>query len=148
MFSVQEKLLGKRVFDRRVYVFALAIFLLFVFDAVAIYFSWYYYYEWIDIPVHITGGFILALLFYYLTFANRWTRHLVGLVRSKDVIFTVMTFWVLVVAIGWEIVEFVAGRTRLSPKFPVDTFTDISVTVLGAYVAYLLVKELRIKYLK
>ncbi len=143
MFSLQTKLFGKKIFDRRIYIFVAAIGALFVFDAIAIYNSWYFYYAWVDIPVHIAGGLILGVLFYFVVFTNRFTGLLFNIRRNRQTVFSVMIFWVLVTAISWEIVEFVWGRTMVSPKFIPDTFLDIIATVSGALLAYIGVKLLK-----
>jgi len=140
MFSLQTTLFGKKFFDRRIYLFIGAIIALFAFDAVAIYNSWYFYYAWVDIPVHITGGLILSVLFYYIAFTNRYTGLMFGVIRNRQTVFSVMIFWVLVTAIGWEIAEFLYGRTIISPKFIPDTFLDIIATVGGALLGYIGVK--------
>ena len=136
MFSLQTKLFGKKIFDRRIYLFVAAIALLFTFDAIAIYNSWYFYYAWVDIPVHLTGGFILSILFYYIVFTNKFTGLLFGVVRNRQSVFSVMIFWVLVTAIGWEIAEFLYGRTVVSLKLIPDTYLDIVVTTCGALFGY------------
>jgi|GEM_PF-4472931 len=143
MFSLQTKLFGKKIFDRRIYLFIAAIVALFTFDAIAIYNSWYFYYAWVDVPVHITGGLILSILFYYVVFTNRFTGLLFNIKRTKQSVFSIMIFWVLVTAIGWEIAEFLYGRTVVSPRLVPDTFLDIIATVVGALLGYLGVKMLK-----
>lgn len=140
MISIQQKLFGTKIFDRRIYLFATAVLLLFVFDAVAVYFSWYWTHQWLDIPVHAIAGLLVSIMLYYLVFANRTTALFLGIQRTKEDVFSVMVFWVLVVAISWEIVEFVFGRTYLSPNFGLDLFLDITVTCLGAVVGYIIIK--------
>ena len=147
MDKIQNRIFGQTIFDRRIYLFVIAIGLLFLFDLGAIYLSLYYVFEWIDIPVHVTGGFILALLFYYVAYANTVTCNFFKLPRNKHYIFSTMVFWVLVVAVSWEIVEFVLGRTVISPKLPLDTFTDILATVTGSLISYGIIKQWRIKKL-
>lgn len=143
MFSLQQTLLGRRLFDRRIYLFVFAIVGLFVFDAIAVHFSWYWTYQWLDIPVHIVAGLLVSLLMYYLVFANSWTARRLAVVPGRQEIFSAMVFWVLVIAISWEIVEFIGGRTYLSPKFATDLFVDIVVTCVGALVGYTLITRFR-----
>ena len=144
MFSLQKTVLGTRVFDRRIYVFVMAIVGLFLFDGVAVYFTWYWKYQWLDIPVHFIAGLILSMLFYYLVFTNQVTAWWLKIKRNKRNTFTVMVFWVLVVAVGWEIFEFMWGRTHLSSKFAVDLFLDITVTCGGALVGYWTIKRYKL----
>lgn len=140
MFSIQQSLFGKRLFDKRVYLFVFAVAGLLGFDALAIYFSWYWVHWWLDIPVHMVGGLILALLFYYMVFANHRTRLFFGLSRNKQSIFSTMVFWVLVVAIGWEALELWAGRSRIAPNYALDLFLDIVTTTVGALFAYVAIR--------
>lgn len=124
------------------YLFVAAITGLLVFDLLAVEHSWYWTHRWLDIPVHAVGGLILSLLFYYLVFSNSRTSSVFGLNRSdRTAVFSTMVFWVLVVAVGWEIVEFIGGRTYLSPQYAVDLFVDISVTCMGALVGYVIVRQ-------
>lgn len=145
MISLQNKLFGRRFFDRRIYLFVAAIGVLFAFDGVAIYFSWYWTHQWLDVPVHAVAGLILSTLFYYVVFTNQYTARLLCIERTKQSLFHVMVFWVMVTAICWEIVEFVAGRSVLSPKFAGDLFTDIVVTCLGGLIGYTVIKILKLE---
>lgn len=137
MFSLQKTVLGKRWFDRRIYLLISAVVGLLVFDLVAVERSWYWTHRWLDIPVHAVGGLILSLLLYYLVFLNYRTSSMFTLDHfDKTAVFSTMVFWTLVVAVGWEIVEFIGGRTYLSPQYAADLFVDISVTCIGALVGY------------
>ena len=126
------------IFDRGVYLSLLALLFLFAFDALAVYFSWYWTYLWLDIPVHLTAGLILSLVLYYLVYPREratltWRKEK----KSREV-FSTMVFWVLVIAISWEILEFIAGRTFLSSSFAPDLFLDIVATSLGSLLGYAL----------
>ena len=136
MFSLQKTILGTRIFDRRVYLFLGAILTLFVFDGVAIHYSLYYFHRWLDIPVHLAAGALVGMLMYYFVFANHVSAKWLNAPRTGMSVFLVMVLGVLVVAVGWEVVEFLAGRTVVSPRLVPDTLLDLFVGVAGAVGAY------------
>lgn len=136
MVSIQRIIFNTRYFDRRVYVFIGAVGGIILFDVYAVAHSMYYLHWWLDLVVHFTGGLILGLALYYLLYANRYTARLIKLDLNRRQVFSSVVFWVLVVAITWEIIEFLYGRTFLSLNFPLDLFLDISTTSLGSLVAY------------
>lgn len=136
MISLQKTILGFKAFDRRIYVFIGAFVLLFCFDALAIHFSLYYFHRWVDIPVHIGGGLLLAILFYYIVFANSYSRALLHVTHSYKNIFLTMVVYVFGTAVVWEIFEYIIGRTYMSPRYIPDTTLDIFSSVCGAIMAY------------
>jgi len=142
---IQKRIFGIQLFDRRIYFFAAAIGMLFVFDMLAIYLSLYYHYRWIDIPVHATGGFLLAALFFYIVFSNKVTKSMFGRIKDTTQVFTVSVFWVFVVAFLWEVFELIIGRTSIRLSTTPDMFADIIVTTVGAGMFYLIYKTIRMK---
>jgi hypothetical protein len=141
MVSIQRILFNQRIFDRRVYLFFAAVLGIILFDLFAIAHALYFTHWWLDIAVHLIGGMILALLLYYLAYANTRTATLLGLLRTREHMFSLMVFWVLVVALGWEVVEFIYGRTFLTPNYALDLFLDICSTSGGAVLAYVYVRH-------
>ncbi|MFW0870861.1 MAG: hypothetical protein ACKKL4_00135 [Patescibacteria group bacterium] len=140
MISIQHILFKKRYFDRRVYAFIVAFSAIIVFDIYAVANVMYYRYGWLDNPVHLIAGWMLGLALYYLVYANVYTAKYFNQKLERAQVFSVVVFWVLVVALTWEVVEFLYGRTFLSPNFALDLFLDISMTSLGALMAYLMIR--------
>ncbi len=80
----------------------------------------YWTYRWLDIPMHILGGFALgSLIIAFLM------RHKPGM------------FWLLMlgVAIGWEVFEVLIGMPRPT-DYPLDTLKDLIDDGVGALIAY------------
>ena len=126
----------KLPFDRRIFLYAALFSVVGLFDLVAIYYSLYFYHEWLDIPVHFIAGFILGGFFYYIFFTNRKTWSVLRLKNTEESIFTTVVFWVFVTAVAWEIIELWYGRVKITPAYFPDTFLDICVGTFGALVFY------------
>ena len=126
-----------RFFDKRIYVFLTVFLVIGVFDLIAIKYSLYFFHEWIDIPVHFLAGFFVGALYFYLIYSNPRTRKLIRVPRKQQNVFDTSVFWVFVTAMTWEIVEFLFGRSYISPAYFPDTFLDIVATTFGGYVLYL-----------
>lgn len=103
-------------------------------------FSWYFVHPWVDIPMHIAGGFWLGLLFFYLFTERRQ-------VLPRDVslwptVFLCLGF-VALVGIGWELYEYIAsaflgGRMDFgdsSPGAHFDTLKDLFDDLVGGGLA-------------
>lgn len=140
--STVIEFIGK-FFDKRIYVFVGLFILLFGFDLLAIKYTLYWQYRWIDIPVHFLGGFFLGGLFFYLIFSNPKTKKMVKLPRTPRNVFGVSVFGVFLAAALWEVVEFVFGRTSISPAYIPDTTLDLVAGTLGGYLFFLLYKKIR-----
>lgn len=141
-YAYDMKFIAK-FFDKRIYVFASLFIALFAFDFIAVQYSLYYYYRWIDVPVHFLGGFFLAALYFYIIFSNPTTKKFVGVPRNRRTILTTTVVLVLLTAIAWEVIEFAVGRTVMSPAFIPDTTLDLIAGTFGGYIFYLLYSELR-----
>ncbi len=130
-------------FDRRIYIFVLLFGALLGFDLLAVKYSLYFYYRWIDIPVHFLGGFFLAGLYFYVVYSNPRTRRWIRIERKPRNVFTTTVLLVLATAIAWEIIEFIVGRTVISPAYWPDTIIDVAVGTLGGYIFFLLYRTIR-----
>ena len=84
----------------------------------------YWYYVWLDVPVHFLGGLTLAML-------------CIGLLRSFRPVSFVL--FMSVVVVGWELFEFVI-QTEREANFFFDTALDLLMGSLGALGAYLLAR--------
>jgi hypothetical protein len=81
---------------------------------------WYWYFPWLDIPVHILGGAFMAAAS-------------VGVLRS----YKPRAFLLVVVAgaLGWEFFEFVINVEH-EANFVLDTALDLLMDTLGIVLAY------------
>jgi hypothetical protein len=111
------------------------IFLISFFHFLSISNSWYWTYRWLDIPVHIVGGFWVALTFLwvllYVNFSDDIKKH-------KKKMFLLMMSSVLFTSIIWEVSELFLGITYVEASvYFEDTITDIFSGMFGGYIAFL-----------
>lgn len=94
----------------------------------------YWHLPWLDIPMHLFGGAVVAL----------------GVYTMRDLRFIaprVVQLWsvvaiVLVVAIIWEVFELLAG-VPIRDDFVLDTSIDLVMGLAGAFIGYFIGKSLR-----
>jgi hypothetical protein len=83
---------------------------------------------WIDIPMHILGGFVWSYLFINLNSYFKFNF------KIKHIL-----FFVLLIAIIWEIYEIITGVANLNildSKYGIpDTLQDITFGLFGAFLA-------------
>ncbi|HEY4489458.1 MAG TPA: hypothetical protein VJA87_03175 [Candidatus Paceibacterota bacterium] len=81
---------------------------------------WYWYFPWLDVPVHFLGGAFMATA-------------VVGVLKN----FRPKTFLLIVVAgaVGWEFFELLINVER-EKNFLFDTSLDLLMDVLGIVLAY------------
>jgi len=84
----------------------------------------YWTYRWLDVPMHILGGFALASLLVAFLFRFRPGYFLLGMV---------------VVAVGWEVFEAFIGIPRPA-DYLFDTATDVLNDAIGGSLAYILAR--------
>lgn len=85
---------------------------------------WYWYYPWLDVPVHFLGGAFMAAA-------------VVGVLGSyKPKTFALV---VLTGAIGWELFELAINVER-EANFVLDTSLDLLMDALGAIFVYVLAR--------
>jgi len=89
----------------------------------------YWYYSWLDILMHLSGGFLFVATWFYLN-SKSWLNYFL----SKP-IFQPM-FLLLVVVIGWEFYQLYSS-TILKDNYIFDTVTDITFGLIGGLVAFL-----------
>lgn len=96
----------------------------------------FYYYYWLDIPMHIIGGLILSL-FISLIVVRKDTSH-------KELQFTIKNFfwiiyWSVLIGILWEYFEHFFKLRELTNNTLVDTLTDIGNDLLGAILGIVII---------
>jgi hypothetical protein len=93
----------------------------------------YLYYEiwWLDIPMHMLGGLGLALFFIS-----------VSQIRGRNVSYLSILLSVFVIAIAWEVYEYVYGVLGIQEwNGWFDTIKDIIDGLVGGSIAYWLHKK-------
>src|ERR1035437_330704 len=75
-----------------------------VFHYFAIKYSWYWKYRWIDIPVHLVGGFWVSLTALWICLK---IKHIDNIFGYKKKALIVMLSSVLIVGIFWELFELI-----------------------------------------
>jgi hypothetical protein len=85
----------------------------------------YWYYRWLDIPMHILGG--AALGAFLLAFFN--VRHALA-----------YFFLMFVLVIGWEVFEFIGRISTGQADYWSDTLFDVGNGILGSLLPYLVAR--------
>lgn len=117
----------KHVVSSLVYLVALLCLSVFVFDPT----NMYYELPWLDIPVHIMGGFGVASL----------TLALASYANKKLSLAMLMSVYILV-ALGWELYEITKDLTTGSTLNGwSDTIYDVINGAIGSIGAYYLLKK-------
>ena len=111
-------------------VIVVLVFVLGVVNASALYWHLYFYIWWLDIPMHLLGGFwvaLSALVFYYDT---RWKYKKD---RTSAFAFRYAFLVTLAVGLGWEAFELLADKLSGTINVNIgDTLSDIMNDMIGA----------------
>jgi len=94
----------------------------------ALQWSLYWYFVWLDVPVHFAGGAWLAL-------AGSWLLLRFGYGHEVRYVFMI----VIAGSIGWELFEAWAGVPRDS-NFLFDSVLDLTMDVAGGIVGFILAR--------
>lgn len=100
-----------------------------VFHTLAIELNWYWIWRWFDIPMHILGGIIIALLAYFLLIALENPN------PASWYAFVIMVGVTVVVGLGWELFELYFEVT-FERTAGFDTLKDMVMDVIGAVIAW------------
>lgn len=91
--------------------------------------NFYFEYKWLDIPMHILGGFLFTNLF-------------INLSNNKNVNFRNILIFILFIGISWEILEYALDIINLKSFVGwFDTIKDLFDDIIGAYIAFVLYKS-------
>lgn len=123
--------------DKKSYPWPLFLFILIIliFQVIAEYFYWYWRIWWFDMPMHFAGGLWAGLSILWLVFlSGKFKRNIPQSARS---IFTIGVCSVLVIAIVWEIFEYIVQIIfpHGVPYDIVDSLSDIFWGFMGGIVA-------------
>ena len=93
--------------------------------------SWlYWYYDWLDIPMHFTGAFLLMATWFYFS-----TKTIFSNLTKKPIFHPI--FLLILIIIAWEVFQLLLGKP-ISANYVNDTRTDLVVGLIGGLVGYIL----------
>jgi hypothetical protein len=96
----------------------------------------YYELRWLDIPMHMLGGFLFASLFIYFSLYKKSNNKYLKINYKNIIIF------VLFVGVVWEVYEYIHDIIRQVEWRGVgDTSKDLVNDIIGASIAFLLNKN-------
>ncbi len=106
-------------------------------NAVALEFSLYWKYLWLDVPMHLLGGFCVALGYSIIPFFG---ITLPKIFHSKWAYLSV----VLLVGLAWEVFEFGFGISIANDAENLipDTSMDLVLDLLGGYAGYVVAQRM------
>lgn len=106
-----------------------------VFHYLSIKYSWYWTFRWLDIPVHILGGFWVSLTTIWVCLK---AKHIESIYDYKKKVLFLMLVSVLSIAIFWEVFELVFGVTSLEKYgYWQDSLSDISNGFVGGIISFI-----------
>ena len=104
-----------------------------IYQHYALKYSWFWTYKWSDIPIHIAGGFWVALTTLWICLKVKHIDNIYG--YKKKSIFA-MLISVLIIAILWEIFELIFRITSLADAgYWRDNLLDILNSFIGGVIA-------------
>ncbi len=96
------------------------------------------YYElwWLDIPMHIFGGFLFALLFIYFSIYKKSSSKYLS-INYKNIL-----LFVLFIGVIWEVYEYLHDIMRDQVwRGWTDTIKDLCNDMFGASIAYIIKRK-------
>ena len=102
-------------------------------QGIATYWHLYFYIWWLDIPMHILGGFWIALFVLSYSYGEKGLDMKDNSVKATIIVGLMTTF---IIGVGWEIFERLVDQINNLNNFDfVDTISDICNDVIGASLA-------------
>ena len=91
--------------------------------------SWlYWYYTWLDIPMHLFGAFLVIMTWFYLS-QKAWLSELF----KKPILNPI--FILIIIIVTWEIYQILSGKP-ISSNYVADTRMDLIVGFIGGILSY------------
>ena len=93
---------------------------------------WYFTHRWIDILMHVLGGFWVAVtsLWIYLEYTKR------EVISRKQKLFIIF-LPIILLGICWEVFELMSGNTFMhTSNFYTDSISDTVNNLIGGVIAY------------
>lgn len=120
------------------FIFATSVFVMGIVHVIALELSLYWRYDWLDIPMHILGGFSVAFGFYTLCERKIF-------IQRRHVTLFPLLFLVLIVGLLWEVFEIWAGIPLLEDDFETDIAYDLIMDIAGGFLGWVVAKSLNVK---
>tara|TARA_B100000745_G_scaffold300483_1_gene254679 strand:- start:875 stop:1252 length:378 start_codon:yes stop_codon:yes gene_type:complete len=95
----------------------------------------YWRYWWLDMPMHVIGGVVVALGIFTLHDLRLW-------VPKRYLRLLPIVLLVLLVAMAWEVYELMIG-IPIEQDYVIDTITDLLMGLLGGALGYFIGNSLR-----
>jgi len=118
-------------------IFGVAFFVLIVIGVIhvsAIEYSLYFYYNWLDIPVHFLGGIWVSATALWLILSKEYFS---SLRTNRRLLLLTLFSSALFIGLLWEAFEYVFGIAVLNPaNYVPDTIKDLFTDVLGSLFLY------------
>ncbi len=115
----------------------IALVAVFLINIPSLYYGWYIKWDWIDVVLHFSGGFLMAIFL-----AGYLKDRLVLGINIKNVLIVVGA--TVFVGVVWEFSEYIANQTLIDPFYRwfgirayfmgdlQDTISDLLMDILGA----------------
>lgn len=99
----------------------------------------YWRYTWLDIPMHLLGGMVVALGFvslpdFFPKLPAKWF----------SISNTILA--VFIVALTWEVFEVLIGATADEPRYILDTLGDLTCGLTGGFFGHFLASKSKYNY--
>lgn len=96
---------------------------------IALEFFLYWIFPWFDLLMHFAGGFLVACI-------GLWglSRVHKSVLSKRQALITTLSV-VIIVGVGWELFEYLAGLTR-KDEYVLDTTGDLVADIIGGLSAY------------
>lgn len=103
--------------------------LLFIFNNLAVKFSWFWTYKWLDIPFHFVGGGFIS-----------WLGFIIIAIYRKNTYIPWILALVIPFGLGfiWEVIEFYGKSAVLIPEYRLDVAKDLLMNMVGGLSVYIL----------
>ena len=92
----------------------------------------FYFYGWLDIPMHWLGGFVIALGVAMVEYFRQGDTH-------QPKFYYYQIWWALFLGVAWEYYEFFTKSHEPSNSLVIDTIADLVNDGVGAFLAVLLI---------
>jgi hypothetical protein len=95
--------------------------------------EFYWSYWWYDIPMHLLGGIVVALVYAWLQ---------MSFPKIPQVSWKSILVAIIFVGVAWEVWELFVGDTVLSDDgYFLDTIKDLFDDIIGAFITYFIINK-------
>ncbi|MDQ5912229.1 MAG: hypothetical protein QG568_444 [Patescibacteria group bacterium] len=91
----------------------------------------YWTYRWVDIPMHILGGIMAGLFTFVFLRITRLPESIKNLLIG-----------VMIVGVGWEVLELLYKVDALSTRYWIDTIKDLIDDTIGGFISIYIWKKI------